>query len=185
MVTNQYYEFTEHNNPLSLGEAKAQLRIELDFTDDDELIASYVDVSKQVCADFINRSIDRRNFIIEANSMENIIFEPNNDNDVVSKIEYYPADSDVLTLLAPENYKVVMGNVTGTWIIKFINKQPISFRDDAVKVTINQGYADGSVPTPIIQAMKLLIGDMYERREDRDIGFNSAANVLLRPYRKW
>ncbi len=85
-----------------------------------------------------------------------------------------------------DEYKLRKGVTVETKEITFLETPELETKDDAVLVTINQGWVAAEVPKPLIQAMKLYVSDMYERREDRgEIGHNSAATALMRPYRKF
>lgn len=56
----------------------------------------------------------------------------------------------------------------------------------AVTVTYSAGYADAaSVPAAIKQAILLMVGDMYENREDSIKRLPTAVEYLLQPYRVW
>jgi hypothetical protein len=88
--------------------------------------------------------------------------------------------------LTAEEYKLRKGVTVETKEITFLTTPDLEKKDDAVIVTINQGWVTADVPKPLIQAMKLYVSDMYERREDRgEVGYNSAATALMRPYRKF
>jgi uncharacterized phiE125 gp8 family phage protein len=57
-------------------------------------------------------------------------------------------------------------------------------RLNSVTVRYVVGYADAaSVPAPLKQAMLLMIGDMYERRQDSIKQLPSASEYLMNPYR--
>ena len=85
----------------------------------------------------------------------------------------------------------VAGNTAanGGWIITRVNDNTFSLNGS----TGNAAYTSGgscikqSIPANIIHAIKLMIGDMYENREDILIGQTSknlqAAKDLLWPYR--
>ena len=57
-------------------------------------------------------------------------------------------------------------------------------RLNSVTVRYVVGYADAaSVPAPLKQAMLLMIGDMYERRQDSIKQLPSASEYLMNPFR--
>ncbi|MCG9792487.1 head-tail connector protein [Flavobacterium algicola] len=182
-----YYNTTATAPLLTLDQCKKQLNIELDFEDQDELIMAYNDAAQVACQNFINRSIAQRDLILECSNFDKIVYERNYDNDTIAKIEYYPfgGDVDVPVVLEPEHYKLRNSSILGCSEIKFAINPALSNRDDAVIVTISQGFTAETCPTPILQAIKLRIGDFYERREDRDQGNNSIVNNLLRAYRNY
>lgn len=186
MVTHFYTTITATASLLTLAKAKKQLRVEVAFADEDDLIQSYIDTAQVVCQDFINRSIAERNLVLEVSDfLSPITFERNYENDTITKIEYYAPGESELTLLAADQYQLRKSNIVECFDIKFLSIPETDIRDDAVIVTIKQGFALASCPKPIIQAINLRLSDFFERREDREQGNNPASNNLLRPYRKF
>lgn len=186
MVTHFYTTITGTYSLLTLVKAKKQLRIELEFTDENELIQSYIDAAQSACENFINRSIAKRQFIMECDTFSTpITFERNYENDVITKIEYYAPGATEKTVLPANQYLLRKSNTIECFDIKFLSLPETDKRDDAVVITIEQGFTASECPKPILQAINLRLSDFYERREDRDIGINSAANSLLRAYRKY
>lgn len=188
MATNFYTIPGDDARCVTLEEAKKQLKVDASFTEEDDLIQSYIDAAQVECENFTGRAIGRRKMVFELAAFENpLIFTANYENDTVEKIEYYDKTTEVLTELDAAEYKLRVSSIVNCKEIKFLNTLPDTMLcDDAVIVTINQGFAVADVPTPIKQAMKLLISDSYERREDRgEIGYNTAAQAKLRPYRKY
>lgn len=186
MVTHFYTEETAENPLLTLAKAKVHLRVEADFTDEDTLIESYIDAAQVACQDFINRSIAERNLVLELDSFTSpITFERNYENDVITKIEYYAPGETEVTLLDPAAYQLRKSNVAECLDIKFLTMPETDKRDDAVIITIAQGFDASTCPTPILQSIKLRLSAFYDYREDRPQGFDTASNNLLRPYRKY
>jgi len=185
-MTHFYTSVTAEAPILSLEKAKKQLRLDADNTDEDDLITSYIDAAQVACEDYINRGIGKRNFIMELRAFpENIIFERNYENDVITKVEYYAPGATALTILAVDQYKLRNSNIVECFDIKFLSLPETDKRDDAVIVTVEQGFALAQCPKPILQAINLKLSDFYERREDREQGNNPASNNLLRKYRKY
>lgn len=190
MVKHHYTTVTAEASILTLAQAKDQLAIEQNFDLHDELIQDYIDAAQEACQFYINRSIAERNLVLEMDSFANVTFERNYENDTITKIEYYADGETELTVLDPENYKLRKSNTVECFDIIFVTSSEVEMpviakRDDAVIITIAQGFDAESCPKSIIQAMKLKISDYYERREDREVGNNSAGNNLLRPLRKY
>lgn len=188
MATNISYIPGTDASCLTLAEAKKQLRVDASFTEEDDLIQSYIESAQVECENFINRAIGRRKMVVELAAFENpFLFSANYENDTVEKVEYYDKATNTIQTLDPVEYKLRVSSVVNCKEIKFLNTLPeTALRDDAVIITIQQGFAVASVPAPIKAAMKLLISDSYERREDRaEVGYNTAAHAKLRPYRKY
>lgn len=191
MVTNSFYENQVDNVVLiSLEKAKQHLRVDADFADEDDLIEDYVKVATAAAQDYMSRSIFQRDFILEADSFNEIEFSANGSDDEVTKIEYYPFGETEKQELPATAYKIRKGTTVDTWLLKFLEKPQLAKRDDAVIITVKQGWvADAQtvskVPMPIIQAVLLLLTQFYEIRENRGEVNATAAHALLRPYRKW
>lgn len=186
MITHFYTTITGTSSLLTLAKAKKQLRIEAAFTDEDELIQSYIDAAQIACENFINRSIAKRTLTMELSAFETpFTFERNYENDVITKIEYYAPGATEKTVLAPDQYLLRKSSLVECFDIKFISLPETDKRDDAVVITISQGFTVSECPKPIVQAINLRLSEFYEIREDRQQGNNSAANNLLRAYRKY
>lgn len=186
MVTHFYTEITAQTPLITLEKAKKQLRVEVAFTDEDDLITSCIEAAQEACENFINRSIAERKFFMECDGFsKEITFERNYENDVIEKIEYYAPGGDALLTLSTDSYFLRKSNTTECFDIKFLSYPETDKRDDAVVITIKQGFAAAKCPKPILQAINLRLSDFYERREDREQGNNPASNNLLRAYRKY
>jgi hypothetical protein len=186
MVTHSYTTIISSDSLVTLQKAKKQLHIEDDFEDEDDLIGSYLDAAQMACENFINRGISKRNLVIELSAFETpLTFERNYENDSIEKIEYYAPGETELTPLPADQYQLRKSNIVECFDIKLLSKPATDVREDAVIITINQGFDLASCPKPIIQAINLRLSDFYERREDREQGNNPASNNLLRPYRKY
>lgn len=167
---------------VTLAQAKKQLRIEDDFTDEDELIQSYIDAAVELSEKFIGGHILPKVMTIKADAFQNpLVFEAFPLKEVTS-IKYFDAD-DVEQTLDPSEY-VLTKDSEKVFRIRFKNTLPSTFsRYDAVTYEIKVGMV--TVPTPIKQAVKLQISDMYERREDRVEVVRTASASLLRLYKKY
>lgn len=189
MVKHSYFENQLDTSLVTLAKAKKHLRVDADFTDEDDLIQDYIASAQIVCQNYIDRAIVSRDFVMEADSFDDIEFAANWDNDEIVSVEYYPAGETEKVLLGPEFYKLRKSNTVGHWLLKFTNAPAVDKRDDAVIVTVKQGWVRNNVlttvPKPIVSAILLVLTDFYEKRENRQEGTTTQANSLLRPYRKW
>lgn len=189
MVKHSYFENQVDTSLVTLAKAKKHLRVDADFTDEDDLIQDYIASAQIVCQNYIDRAIVSRDFVMEADSFDDIEFAANWDNDEVLSIEFYPPGETEKIALDPEFYKLRKSNTVGHWLLKFNNAPAVDNRDDAVVVTIKQGWVRANdlttVPKPIVSAILLVLTDFYEKRENRQEGTTTQANSLLRPYRKW
>ena len=186
MITDSYFKNIVVTACVTLAQAKKQLRISASNTHEDDLIQGYIDAATADRQNYINRSVDTRDYVLEVSQFETVVFTENNDNDQVSIIQYYAPGETTLIDLSSDAYKVRPGTIVGTKSIKFINAPETEKRNDAVIITIKQGWSTTDVPKPFYQSIMLLVSDMYERREDRgEIGTNRAADALIRAYRKY
>lgn len=184
MVTHSYIDNVSEAPLLALAQAKKQCKVGDDLTYEDDLIADF-NYSAQVSAqDYINRSIAQRNFVMQCDKFENLTFERNYENDVIAKVEYYAAGGTGLTVMDAQQYQLRKSTTVECFDVKFLSKPETAIREDAVIVTITQGFTAATCPKPILQAIKLRIASSYVFREDGN-GNNTASNNLLRPYRKY
>lgn len=58
---------------------------------------------------------------------------------------------------------------------------------NAVTVTYQAGFgaSQSSLPAPVVQAILLIVGDMYQRREDNVVSLPKASEHLLLPWYRW
>jgi uncharacterized phiE125 gp8 family phage protein len=107
----------------------------------------------------------------------------------ITSIQYYD-DDNALQTLTTSDYAFHNGVLFSYVKLNTDKSWPSTYdRDDAVIVTYQGGYGTAStdVPTPILQAAKLLLGHYYENRESVIVGPASralpmAVESLLRPY---
>ena len=186
MVTNSYRVITADKSIITLAQAKSQLKVDDGVDYENDLIQSYIDASEEALSDYLNRCITKSNYVMELDKFETkVTFERNYENDSIEKIEYYALGDTTLTLLPSDQYKLQKSSIVECFDIKFLSMPATEKRDDAIIVTVSQGFTAPTCPKPLIQAMKLRISDFYERREDRELGDSPASNILARPYRKF
>jgi len=85
----------------------------------------------------------------------------------IVSINYYDTD-DTLVTLAPTFYEVGYTDWNQGFVIPVIGKRwpATADRSDAVRITFVAGYGAASdIPSPLLAAMKLHIGLLYENRE--------------------
>lgn len=183
MITKTAVIQTVNNLVVTLEKAKAHLRV--DGSAEDTLISDYLQAAQQHAENYIGRAIGRQSLVIEMTGFEKVTV-PESTDDTLTKVEYYQLGQEVKQELAATNYKFRKSGLTD-YALEFGESVPlVADRDDAVIVTIGRGYTVDLCPGPIKSAILLMVGDMYERREDRgDVGHNSAVFNLLRPYRLW
>lgn len=178
MITYKVQRVTDPAvEPISLARAKEQLRLEPDFTLDDDLIGSYISAARDQAEKYCNRSFALADFVLlcgrfPAGRQPLQLPDPLTTN--VSSLTYIDDQGDEQTI-DPSDYTVDFTRQE----IRPTDFWPVP----ASSVLI--GYSagpDGSAspseepPQSVIQGMLLLITDMYENREAQFVGTIAADN---------
>jgi uncharacterized phiE125 gp8 family phage protein len=158
--------------PLTLAEAKAQCRVDID--DDNALLATLISVARDMCERiawraFLTQTIE---LWLDAWPASNAILLPRPPLQSVTKVEYYDTD-DVKATLASSVYTVDTISEPGKLWLKHDQAWPAtSLREhNAICVTYVAGWTNPvDVPQSARQAMLLLIGHWYENRESVLVG---------------
>lgn len=171
------------NTIVTLAKAKNQLRLESSFTDEDDLIQDYIAAAIEQAEQYINGHIYIKDMVINMDAfLSSFVFEAYPVQSITS-IKYYV--DDVLVTMPQADYYVTAQNIKQTKLT-FKEQPSTDERPDAVIITVAIGFKSASaVPMPIKQAVLLMVSDMYERREDRPEMITTAAQALMRPYRKY
>ena len=173
---------------ISLSEAKAFLRIDSDYDDDNTYITSLINVATQVVEEFTRRRLMTQTYNIFYDEFPPYIDLQVGDVASVTHIKYYDADNTLQTLAA-SNYdvdtKVRPGRIYQSETGDFPNTYE---RPNAVEVEFIVGATDSDVPAPIVQAIYIIVGRYYENRQDVVMGTQVnelplMVDHLLTPYR--
>jgi uncharacterized phiE125 gp8 family phage protein len=186
MITKTAVTQTANNLVVTLEKAKAHLRV--DGTAEDGLIADYLQAAQQHAENYIGRAIGQQSLVIEMTGFETVTV-PESTDDTLTKVEYYALGGTVKTELHGTNCKFRKSNLNN-YALEFVGELPdVADRDDAVIVTIGRGYAAAVCPSPIKSAILLMVGDLYEKREDMwgtsYTVLSIASQNLLRAYKSW
>ncbi|PHS22007.1 MAG: hypothetical protein COA84_14085 [Robiginitomaculum sp.] len=152
---------------VSLEEARHHLRIQDDY--DNDYIQTLIVVAKDVAEKYLNRHILESEILIQTDRVDMKL--PQGAANSISEVTYENQrdDDGSRFVLDPTLYN--FNNVTGSLNLTkdgrdaIRNEYPFRWQ-----VTFMTGWADDEVPTPIKQAILLLIGTMYESREDSVVG---------------
>jgi uncharacterized phiE125 gp8 family phage protein len=190
MTTNYFFTKNSGLDPfVTLAQAKAQLRIEESFTDEDALITGYIDAATEAAQDYVNKRLFKGVLTFECSEFKDpFVFTQSDESDTVASVEYYAkdGDGDTLTAISSAEYKLRRNSTVNCKEIKFTSTLPATeVRDDAVIIKINQGFDVADLPKPIFQAILLMITSMYEKREDMAEAYTKSSHALLRPYRNF
>ena len=173
---------------ISLSEAKAFLRIDSDYDDDNTYITSLINVATQVVEEFTRRRLMTQTYNIFYDEFPPYIDLQVGDVASVTHIKYYDADNTLQTLAA-SNYdvdtKVRPGRIYQSENGDFPNTYE---RPNAVEVEFIVGATASDVPAPIVQAIYIIVGRYYENRQDVVMGTQVnelplMVDHLLTPYR--
>ncbi len=162
------------SEPITLSEAKAQLRVESDFNDDDTWITSAITVVREQVEALTNRALMPQSFELAIAKFEDKIELPKPPFSSLTSVKYYDED-DVLQTLASSYYLVNDFAEPATINKKTEQTYPSVYdRPDAVRIAFSAGYADAaSVPTSIKQAMLMLLTDLYDNRSATTSSFST------------
>lgn len=189
--------------PVSLSEMKAHLRV--DYTDDDSLIGDQITEAREWMEKALNLSMVHRTYTAKIDGFYECIELPAGPVSSVTAVKYWSTDSpSVLTTLADSSVSPVVTSdvyrvdTDQNRIYRAQNETwpDAAVRHDSVQITFVAGYAavtsplDFSlVPGGLKAALKLLVGDMYENRENTVIGRITSelptAKRLLQSHREY
>lgn len=162
--------------PITLDEAKAQLRIESAFTDDDSYIGAIISVARDRCENYCNQFFTEQGIsILYKGIVPTIIFLPY-PNLTIDSVTYTDSDN-IQQTASPAEYIVDAINQTITFSASY----------DSINYQVN---ATTAAPVQIVgvdQAIKLILTDLYELRTETvvaaSLAENPAVKALLYPYR--
>lgn len=198
-----YVTVSNDTFPITIQAMKDYLRV--DGSQDDELIAAYINTAVEAIKQYTRRAIKTETFVFKADGFT----DANGDDRLlqlgpgvhtgsrpyilgggetldlpfpplqsVTSLVTYDRGNNALTFSA-SRYRVdlqsgrIYLNEGETW--------PSDLRaQDAVEVTYIAGYGSASVPTPILQAIRLHVSGMYD---GTCMGLSNEAMGLLAPYR--
>ena len=177
--------------PLSATQAKLHLRV--DVSTDDTLITALIVAARMHVEAMTGRCLMLQTWRESISAFSDVIELQKAPLSSVTSVKYIDADGFEQTASSTTDYRVMKPvgphAMRGTIELVYGGDWPTS-RDqsDAVRILYVAGYADAaSVPAPLIAAMYLLIGDLYQNREAMIVGTITAANPavesLLSPFR--
>lgn len=163
--------------PVTLAEAKEQLRIEASFTEDDDYITALISVARDRCESYCNQYFTEQGIqILYSGSITTVVPLPYPGLTVTS-VTYTDSDGAQQTVNAID------------YIVDSVN-QTITFTNTFDSLNY-QVQATTSAPVQIVgvqQSIKIILTDLYELRTETVIGVsiaeNPAVKVMLYPYRE-
>lgn len=181
-----------HTSPelITLAEIKKQLKLNEDeaFTVEDALLTTYIKAGIKIAENYINQSISEAKFKITANSFINNYAFIRGPISAIDSVKYYneaeteeilPSDTELYELRPIDEFQHEI------FYEDFSNLPTVQTgRSNAVTINIITGYASGSaLPDDIRAAIYLIIGALYENRQDTIAKLPNKSTLLLHPYR--
>jgi len=173
--------------PLTLNEVKLFLRV--DDTTEDDLITSLITAARGLVEGHTWMPLISQTWAMQFDKDElNLLVWNINKAPLisVSSITYYDSDNNIQTLAA-SSYEVDIYGSPARFRIKTMPS--VYDRMNALQLNFVCGYANAAaVPQPIKQALYMIIGHLYENRQDVITGTQvnempQASELLLQPYR--
>lgn len=181
---------TEPPVVLTLDDAKEHLSVDADDTHDDDKIKAYVAAATAHVdgpAGWLGRSLGKQTLELRLCGFSTWINLPYGPVLSVASIKYDDANGTEQTL-DPALYFELGGSICPAANAAWPAVRP---GPESVRVQYDAGYEAGKVPTPIIQAIKLMVGDFYRFTESATMGavnavpMSATVDRLLAPYRVW
>ena len=179
--------------PLTLAEAKAHLNIPDVETYWDDYVTALIVSARESVEQITYRGLLTQTWTLYLDSTEftelyeRIVEISKVPVQSISSIKYYN-QSNTLTTLDASKYITDLQSINQPARIQFIDVPNVYVRMNAVEIRFVCGWTSAELlPMPIKQAMKLIIGHLYEHREAVTVGGSPAelpmgAQYLLNPY---
>lgn len=175
--------------PVTLAEAKLHLRVDSDDTSQDSLITQLIVAARTMCEGFTRRAFYSQTWDYVASGF------PDGDDPIllgkpplqtVTSLQYIDT-AGALQTFASANYTADTATIDGAIRLVYGASWPtVREQYNAVRISFVAGYATGT-PAPIVAAIKLLVGHLYEHRESVVTGTIVSelptVKALLGPYR--
>lgn len=169
---------------ITLAELKEHLRV--DSTDEDTLITAYRDAAISFIQDYCNTQLGDVSAVAYMDSFYNARF-PVGPVVAIASVQYKDTANATQTLDASKYWFDIKTKATR---ITFDNT-PDLYDDtfNAVQVNFTLGYTEATIPKPIITAIRLMVGHLYENRQEVTNGggvpreIPMGMHAILSPYR--
>lgn len=151
--------------PILLADAKVHLKV--DGNDEDDLIESLITAAREMVEKITHRSLIEQTRVAKMDyfPISDTITLPFGPVSEITSVEYYDED-EVLQTLSASDYWTDLDSDIPRIVIKDSWPETEDM-PNAVQIEYVCGYGDSgaSVPKPLIRAMYLIIGHLYENRE--------------------
>lgn len=158
------------SEPVSLAEAKEQLRIPSAQTIEDSVITAFISAAREQAEQFIDRPICEADFVVVYRNVVGNRFDLKYPASSVSAVTYRDTNNDEQSVTF--TYDDQLNEIFLDEVIA----------GTGLKVTITSGQTS-DYPESLKQAILLLIGDLYTGRSSSEI-VNKAAKMMLMPFKE-
>jgi len=179
-------KYTGNDEVVTLDDAKLQLRVEHDH--EDVVIQGFIDAAIAEAESYIGGIILARAITFGLEDWVERFDFPIGPANVITAVKYQKSGNVTYTTAAADEYKLYAFGKNKHQLILKEAIRGYSLVDetlDAVQINANIGYELADIPEDIIQAVKLILTDLYEFRGEKEIKLNRSSRNLLRPYKHW
>ena len=164
---------------IGLDEAKKHLKV--DFTDEDDLITDMIQAAIEHAENYTGTSIAEAKYEVRFDEFINDYEFKLSPVQSIESVGYTDENGDA-KLLA--DYELLPVDKFAS-IIHYTDSDnlPAIKEGSRIKVNLTTGYADGKTPKAIRNAIKLIIWNLYEVRQDGVFKFPTRAENILAKYR--
>ena len=172
------------NEPVTLNEVRDHLRIIGE--DENETLRRAMIAAREYVEEYTGKRLVETKYRVTFDGFMSRIPLTQIPIAEVEKVEYVNPDGDTVEF---EDWRLVQSDVAAFIVPTFGSHWPATRGDyDVVTVEYRAGHNGSNVPKRIKQAILLLVGDLYENRENNVIGTSVArlptADALLYSYRR-
>lgn len=179
--------------PITLAQAKNHCRIETDFTEDDSLLTAMIVAARQYVEQVTNRQLITATWVLRLDSFPADEIEmPYPQLLTVTSVAYVNTSGVSTTLTVTTDYTLDIYSTPGRVMPAYGCAWPSTYgykNDVTITYTAGYGAAASAIPAPIVQAVYLIVGHLYENREqfitDGSVAELPTVMRLLQPYRVW
>ena len=154
------------SEPITLTDAKAHLRVETDFTEDDAIIGTFISAARESCEARTGRQLVTATYALRLSGFPcgDSIEIPKPPLVDVTSIAYVDTDG-ATQALSTDVYEVDHYTTPGRVVLKYGQVWPATrSQRNAVAITFVAGYE--AAPQLLKQGMLMRIAHWYENRED-------------------
>lgn len=178
------------SEPITLAEAKLHLKIETTDTVEDTMITMYIKAAREMVEEYTRRALLAQTWELQLDSFSEMEYSlEKTPVQSITSVKYYDAN-EVEQTLDVSYYTLDQGDEPNKILLAYNKTWPENrgFTND-VKIRFVAGYASAAlVPGPLKSTILLIVGHLYENREDVVVGRISSdlpkgSEYLMNPYR--